>query len=280
MQAAKKTRAPVKQPAYPVLNEGSPLVNQLTHLYVPTRPINLVNGELAQPSLSSFVMGTRGDDWCESASLTSAKGSYLTQSAGILNARHPWTLFARIIVDSSTNNVNAIISTTNAKGNLGTVSDRQIGVTFTSPNLFWQGEVFDGAAKTVNHQTAIPFQSRTVISNVVVSCSDGFLRIFVDGVPCTTETAVSNNGFNGYTDPVYLCWGNLTNTSGYYFPLIGVVDGYAWRGGEALAFHANPWQLLRQRHRKIYVGTVTAGPTVLPKPPLVVKSQSINRGIR
>ena len=270
-----------RQPSHPVLDEKSPLSKLITHLYVPTRRTNLVTGEVAQTIDTGISIKVRApvNDVCEVSSTTVAKGSYFTQSATRTNLGLPWTIVARILVDSTINGVdNSLIVTSGTKGAAAGTFDRSIGVTFSSPNIFWRGALFDGTTKTVDHQTPIPYQQRACVSDVVVSASNGRLRIFVDGVACTTETVISNNGFTSYANPIYFCWGNLTNTAGYGISLLARIDGYAWGIGEAKSFHENPWQLVRQQERRIYVNTISSGGTTLspPEAPIVITGNAPN----
>jgi len=122
---------------------------------------------------------------------------------------------------------------------------------YSSDDIRIRASIYDGATKTVESSFGVPFQSKDNYVTLIASCSDGYLRVFLNGVG-STETAVSNNGFTGYSAPYFNVYTDLIGTTvGYDIGLVARIHGKGWKTKEAAAFHANPWQLFS--HRRIYI---------------------------
>lgn len=237
-------------PVGPALD--SPLIQGLTHLYTPSLKVNSVTGEIIR--IASGAVTTRAR---RIGLVTSSLGMYFSDSASRINAGKPWTIIALMRVDPSIAGVSSyFINTSSTAGTNGSPFDRSLGFTFPGPGIALQGSVFDGAVKTVTHQTQIAYTTGEQVFTAVISCSDGFLRCFYNGVPGTTETAVSNNGASSYSS-AFLNIG--MGGTGYEYGIVGRFDGVAWKEAQARRFAENPWQLFAPLARRIWVPGTAGG---------------------
>lgn len=263
------------------IDRSHPLSRSVTHLYTPTRRAN-VAGQAAVVGTSNTTFESvyrNGVLWDRTAT-SSNKANYLPQSSAQVNLGLPWTIAILGAVDPNIGNIDSLgvggVVTSNTAGASGSVFDRGLGFGFSSPLITVMGSLYDGGSKTVTHQVGLAYQSGFVPFTAVVSASNGFLRVFVNGISCTTETAVSNNGYTGYSGQLYLNWGNLTADPGYHIGLVLRADGFAWQSGEARAFHQNPWQMFAPLRRRIYLPAAAGGATITG--PLVGGSHLLTNG--
>jgi len=260
-----RKKTPRQQPkGQTAVNWGNPLTKCLTQLYLPSSQTELVTGQPIRTTNTNgkVLTAARRTLYASDAGGVNPQ-IYMPQNTGLVNSQLPWTIAVLMAVDSSVSGVsNYICSTTQTPGDVTSDShDRSLGVSFSSPNLFLTGTVYDGSEKVVTHDVGIPFSSLNVFT-AVISCSNGFLRCFLRGIKGASDTAVSNNGYSGYS-ATYFNVGTGAGTVGYRFGLGARYDGVGWMEAEARAFEENPFQLMIGPQSQIFVETAAAATTLV-----------------
>lgn len=113
----------------------------------------------------------------------------------------------------------------------------------------WQAYLFDGAVKTVSSAATVAVREY----RVVVTTDGATLWLYVDGA-LQGSVAVSNDGFQGYTTPVF--YGvppnnTTTDVTGSFY------IGRPWSARDVASWTATPWQLFAPQTRRIF--TAAAG---------------------
>ncbi len=100
--------------------------------------------------------------------------------------------------------------------------------------------------------------------NVVLSCTSSLLSLWVNGNLDGTK-AVSNAGFNGYSDPTafYIGGGGTFNAVGPQIALLGRLNNYAWGNAEAQEWSEYPFQVWLRSPRRLYFPSPLVGDTLL-----------------
>ena len=179
---------------------------------------------------------------------------YYSQAKAVPPNAPGWALAGLIAYTGTPSDGASVMGFCNGVGS-GTY-DRQIK--FRSSPARWDGYLFDGAQKDVRATTVI---SPNTLYNVVLTATPSLMSIYVNGVLENT-LSVGTSGYTGYTTPTFAV-GNSSGLVCASYVALGLFVNFPWSAGHVASFARNPWQILRPRTSRIYVGAAAAASVAL-----------------
>jgi len=135
----------------------------------------------------------------------------------------------------------------------GATWDRALAISSAAK---FKAYLFDGASKTVTAASAVSAREY----RVVVTTDGATLWLYVDGT-LEGSVSVSNDGFSGYSNPVFTVGGFTTTISSArsndvsYALFVGV----AWSAEKVQRWTKNPWQVFEPQNIHIPVSITSGG---------------------
>jgi hypothetical protein len=232
------------------------LLNGVKQLYNGCDPTTGTLRNYANPLSSPVVTGTvtRGETDAGVGWQPTTAANCISEviPTAEINAQKPWTYAFVLSTVTPTLTNFGVAGIFNGIAN----STHDRGLQTNGSPFPFQGYFYDGTQHFVAGTTNVVANTEY---RIVLSCDAPKASLYVNGMLEGQYTTLANNGYNGYSTPLWVLGPDVSGSSGVTFALAVRIDGIGWSQGEAEAFANTPYQVWKRRALRFYLLPAAGG---------------------